>query len=69
MSIIRINVAGVTECTDGIRIRPTIGAGFICRPVPETPEVIIRIIVVIPRKAPLLSVRSDRENRLVRTSV
>lgn len=49
--------------------RRTIGAGFICRPVPETPGVIIRIIVVIPRKASLLSARSDRENRLVRTAV
>lgn len=72
MSIIRAMSAGVAERTDGIRIRraaPTIGAGFICRPVPETPGVIIRIIVVIPRKASLLSARSDRENRLVRTAV
>ncbi|KYM95156.1 putative G-protein coupled receptor Mth-like 1 [Cyphomyrmex costatus] len=44
-------------------------AGFICHPVPEAQRVIIRIIVVIPRKAPLLSSRSDRENRLVRTPV
>lgn len=61
--------AGAIECTDGIRIRPTIEAGFICWLVSETPGVIIRIIVVIPRKAPLLSARSDREDRLVRTSV
>jgi len=61
--------AGAIECTDGIRIRPTIEAGFICWLVSETPGVIIRIIVVIPRKAPFLPARSDREDRLVRTSV
>jgi len=60
--------AGAIECTDGIGIRP-IEAGFICWLVSETPGVIIRIIVVIPRKAPLLPARSDREDRLVRTSV
>lgn len=66
MLIIHTN-ASITECADGIRIWPTIEVGFICRPVPEAQGVIIRIIVVIPRKAPLLSSRSDRENRLVRT--
>jgi len=40
------------------------GPALFARPVP--PRVIIRIIVVIPRKAPLLSARSDRENRLAR---
>jgi len=63
-------LADMTECADGIReFGRRSGPGFICHPVPEAQRVIIRIIVVIPRKAPLLSSRSDRENRLVRTPV
>jgi len=69
MLIVYTMSAGITECADGIRIWSTIEVGFICCPVPEAQGVIIRIIVVIPRKAPLLSSRSDRENRLVRTPV
>lgn len=61
--------AGATECTQmeyefGEAEADNREGGerlYLPRPVAETPGVIIRIIVVIPRKASLLSARSDRE--------
>lgn len=54
-----------TKCTDGIGTCWP-GRSFICRARPRNSGLIIRIIVVIPRKASLLSGRSDRRNRLPR---